>query len=341
VYNELVVDLPGVIYLHETGFNGVVYIDVVILVNFIMDYLILWVSGKLSSLRIIKLRLMAAAGLGALYSLVVFLPEKSVFATLSAKILCSVMMLILGYAPVALSKFLRLLCFLYLTTFAMGGAVIGAIYLFTRTPGYIQVWNGAAILSNTFNYYWLVFGIVTAFFLGNGGPAWIRKKWLENNFTRNLVIGIDGREISLEAYLDTGNQLKDPLTRKPVIVLEAQVLKGFVPEEFLQAVVNKKETELASLGNLLDKEWVKRLRLINFTSVGKKQGLIVGLRVDFVEVRTKNEIIRADDTIIGLVDGILSRREKYKALLPLQLLQEYTYKEELYAASRKDCGSKL
>jgi stage II sporulation protein GA (sporulation sigma-E factor processing peptidase) len=325
-----------VIYLQETGFNAVVYIDVVILVNFIMDYFILWVSGKLSGLKIRKFRLMAAAGLGSAYSLVVFLPEKSLYATLVAKIVCSIMMLLLGYAPVVLGIFLRLLCYFYITTFAMGGAVIGAIYLFTSSPGYIQVWNGAAIINSRFNYYWLLFGIITAVFLGKGGPAWMRKKWLEHNFSRNLVIGIEGREISLEAFLDTGNQLRDPLTKKPVIIMEVQALKGFVPEEFLKAAVKKGEVELASLGDRLEKEWVKRLRLINYISVGKAQGLMVGLRVDFVEIRTKREIIKTEDTVIGLVDGILTRKGKYMALLPPQLLQEYTYKEELYAASRKD-----
>ena len=47
--------------MDETGLSVEVYVDILILVNFIMDFLILWVAGKLTSFRIRIGRLIAAA----------------------------------------------------------------------------------------------------------------------------------------------------------------------------------------------------------------------------------------------------------------------------------------
>jgi stage II sporulation protein GA (sporulation sigma-E factor processing peptidase) len=45
-----------------------IYLDVLILENIVMNYLILWTSGKLSKMRTTNLRLFMGALLGALYA---------------------------------------------------------------------------------------------------------------------------------------------------------------------------------------------------------------------------------------------------------------------------------
>lgn len=328
--------------MDETGLSVEVYVDILILVNFIMDFLILWVAGKLTSFRIRIGRLIAAALLGAFYSLVVFLPENTIYTTLIAKILCSVLMVLLAYAPMELGAFFRAMCYLYIASFAMGGAVIGAIYLSSSKSGDIQVLNGAAILPVAFNYPWLLVGVITAIFLGNGGVAWVRKNILTQKLVYHLIISIDEKEIFVEALLDTGNQLTDPVTQKPVIILGTQALKGYVPEKVLKAVGSNEDNRITSLGEGLEAEWVRRLRLINFNSVGKKQGLMIGLRVDYIEVRTEKKKIRSEDIVIGLIDGVLTKSGKYQALLPPLLFEEYCNKEDLYApAAGENIGIKL
>jgi stage II sporulation protein GA (sporulation sigma-E factor processing peptidase) len=156
-----------------------------------------------------------------------------------------------------------------------------------------------------------------------------------------LLIGIDEKEIFVEALLDTGNQLTDPVTQKPVIILGTKVLKGYVPEKVLKAVGSNEDNRITSLGEGLEAEWVRRLRLINFNSVGKKQGLMLGLRVDYIEVRTEKKKIRSEDIVIGLIDGVLNKSGKYQALLPPLLFEEYFNKEDLYAAAGENIGIKL
>lgn len=308
--------------LQTAGVTADVYVDVVILVNFVMDFFVLWAAGKLARIQTRFFRLVLGALAGAAYALVVFLPESSFLTSLPAKLCCSVLMAVLAYTPLSIFGFLRSLCYLYLVTFVMGGAVIAAIYLTSPAPGYIQVWNGAAVLLGGFTYSWLFVGIVLAVLLGYGGITLVRRNWLEQNLLHRLVIGIRGENVSLEAFMDTGNQLSDPLTSKPVIVAEVSALAKVLPPELLQAVSCESDQQFASLGGKLEQEWASRLRLIPFNSVGREHGLMVGFRPDYVEVKSKNRRIICRDTVIGLVNRTFSKERKYSALLPPQLFEE-------------------
>ena len=67
--------------MEETGLTVKVYLDVILLVNFIMDFFfILWATGKLSNLPVKISRLVLGAFIGALYSIAVLLPQWSFLA---------------------------------------------------------------------------------------------------------------------------------------------------------------------------------------------------------------------------------------------------------------------
>lgn len=325
-------------HLSETGPVMEVYVDVVILVNFLMDYLILWATARLGGVRTLRRRLALAAGTGALYTLVIFLPSYSFYTSLAAKVICSIIMALLAFAPLKRGPFLRILAYFYMTTFAMGGAVIGAAYLFSGAGGLILTRNGAAILPGSFQYYWLAAALAAALFLGSGGLNWARKRWLEKELTGTLVIGIGERRLSLETFVDTGNSLSDPLTGKPVIVTEARMLQGFVPEEVLAAATAPETLQLPQMSLQGDSVWLTRLRLLNYEAVGTKRGLMLGVKTDYLEFTTTAGIIRANNIVIGLMNGILAGKGKYQALIPPQFIREYENKEAQYAAAEGKAG---
>lgn len=304
------------------GVTAEVYVDAVLLVNFVMDYFILWSAGKLARLHIRIMRLILGAAAGALYSLVIFLPENSFFSSVWAKIICSFIMILLAYAPLSFGRFLRSLCCLYVIAFTMGGAVIAAMNLTAGGPEYIQVYNGAAVMFGGFNYSWLLIGLGMAVMLGYGGFSVIRKNWLEQQLLYDLNIVISGRSICLKALLDTGNHLVDPLTQNPVVVVEAQALENYVPQEILEAAAKEEEGQLTALLGALEQNWSTRVRLIPFNSLGRKHGLLVGVRPDLLEITMGKKLLSCRNVLLGLVDRNFAKGSRYQALLPPQLIQE-------------------
>ena len=74
-----------------------VYADVLLAVNFLIDYLLLLFCARLSGRRIIRKRLLAGALVGALTSLVIFLPPLSFWPMTLLKAGIAVLMVRLAY----------------------------------------------------------------------------------------------------------------------------------------------------------------------------------------------------------------------------------------------------
>lgn len=308
--------------MEATGLLSQVYVDVMLAVNFIMDFFILWAVGRLTNTPGRFHRLVLGALLGASYSLVIFFPESTFMNSLGAKFLCSLAMIILAFAPMSFKAVFRSLLYLYIVSFAMGGAVIAAIYLNDGSPGYIQVLNGAAVYFGSFHYGWLSVGVGVALLMGLGGYYYLRKNWLQQALVHSLMIRFAGKTVYLQALLDTGNQLCDPLSKKPVIVVETGVLKDLLPPSILEAVAGSEEINLPALTCRINEEWSGRLRLIPFNSVGRTHGMMLGLRPDGVEIRNKKKAIYCKDVVIGLINRDLSKEDKYQALLHPALFEE-------------------
>ncbi|HHY05356.1 MAG TPA: sigma-E processing peptidase SpoIIGA [Clostridia bacterium] len=296
-----------------------VYLDIILLVNFIMDFFLLWATGKMTNLPIKISRLCWGAILGAFYSLVIFLPKLPVGISFLAKNIGALIMVMVAYPPQNVRKFVRALVYLYVLSFTMGGAICAAVYLTGTTSGLIQAWNGVGILGGI-HYGWLTIGLIIALFLGYSGFHHLRKSWLQQQLINKLTICFNEHEVKVTALLDTGNQLTDPLTKKPVIVVESAVLEKVLPKEIMQKV-SRENLEINELFASLDQGWVSRVRLIPFNSVGKSHGLMVGLRPDVVVIKNERQEIITSDVVLGLVNKSLSREGQYGALLHPQILQ--------------------
>src|SRR5690606_20814561 len=110
----------------------------------------------------------------------------------------------------------------------------------------------------------------------------VRKKQqlIEQNLV-NVNITIQGVEISCVALIDTGNQLYDPLTRAPVVIVEAQLLEPSFPE--LVAALKSNSVSAYNFSELSDElldKWQTKIKIIPFRSVNKDGQFIVALKPD-------------------------------------------------------------
>ncbi|MGI6606961.1 MAG: sigma-E processing peptidase SpoIIGA [Peptococcia bacterium] len=314
--------------MNESELVVEVYLDILLLVNFVMDFIILWVTGKMANLTRRKLKITLGALCGALYSLVIFFPAWPVLGSFLAKFACSLLMVWLAFRPLPLGKYLRVLAYFYGLSFAMGGAVLGAIFLLDTQSGSLQSWNGVSLLAGL-DFGWLLVGLVVALLLAYGGFNCLKKNWLQQKLVSKLLISLNNQQVTLSALLDTGNQLIDPVSQKPVIVAEAGALKTLLPETLWLQICREPydKHDLYFSFTRLEEEWQSRLSLIPFNSVGKMDGVLVGLRPDFVTINNGAYSITTTDVVIGLVNRALSREGQYTALLQPQIWQDNQMKK--------------
>ena len=131
----------------------------------------------------------------------------------------------------------------------------------------------------------------------------------------DIKININNKCVYIKAIIDTGNFLKEPITKTPVIVVEKQTLLEIVPScilDNLNKIINGENIELG--------EYISKIRLIPFTSLGKENGILLGIKADKVLVEIEEKNIILDNVIIGIYNGILSKTNKYHALIGLEIL---------------------
>ncbi|MGB9791009.1 MAG: sigma-E processing peptidase SpoIIGA [Thermacetogeniaceae bacterium] len=292
-----------------------IYVDILFIINFIMDYVVLWATAKFSQIRCVPWRLATASFTGSLYSIVVLLPECGFMAAFWIKLLVSVLMVVLAFVPLSLKKLGRVLLYFYLITFAMGGTVFGLIYLFSS----ISIDSGLNYVPIT--YLWLVWGFLIILLAGKWGIPYLRKSFLGDLLKVPLIIKFFGHELKVTGLVDTGNQLVDPLTGDPVVIVEQEIVAPYLPPRIKEALADSGELELAKLVNSFsEEEKILPFRLIPFTTIGKHHGMLIGFKPEEVKIIAGDQEIRNTNVVICLYNRRLSPRGGYRALIHPDLL---------------------
>lgn len=287
-----------------------VYADLSFLINFLMDFLILWASASLAGITVRYKRIALASLLGGIYAVGFLFPGLEKYYSLPLKILFSCLMLLIAIWPQNWKEFKKAFIYFYFINFLVAGATIAASYVFNRNP-----WD------NSFTIWYLLVGIACALAIGRFGKTYLVNKLIPSMLNFDIELRFDNNSCKGCAFLDTGNNLRDPLTNRPVIVAEYQFLKTCLPADFT-SVVDKLQNEKEMLDALIDTGWAKRLRIIPFSSIGRKNGMMLGIRADQVIINNGTEDLFYANTVVGIYNEKLSAEDKYHFLIPSQMLQE-------------------
>jgi stage II sporulation protein GA (sporulation sigma-E factor processing peptidase) len=299
-----------------------IYLDIVVLENIVINYLILLVTAKFSKNKADSLRLLLGAILGTAYLvLMILLPEMKVYTTVISKLLLSIAMVALAFNFMRLTVFLKTLAMFYAATFLFAGAGF-ALMFFNREWGIMR--NGVLMTSPPFlNTKWseLLLAFAVAFIILRVVWSAIQNKFLREKMMVRLIISFDKKAIELYALVDTGNSLHDPLTNMPVVVVEFTAIKDLLPEDIKCIFEKDLDDDLNRITTAIScSAWFSRFRLIPFTSLGKENGMLIGFRPDFIEIGNEEEKRGVQDVIVGIYNRALSKNEQYKALLNPELM---------------------
>lgn len=297
-----------------------VYLDEVVLGNWLMNFAILWVTARFGRLTASTARLAAAAGIGAVYALAMFFPVGHILLGTPVKVLVSLVMAACAFAPLPVRRFTAAVLIFYLVSFAMGGLVFGIGYFLGGTASY-QAFPGVMDFPRRFFWPAVLISLAAALAAGRTGAAYVRRRLLKSLFQIPVVLTMFGKQVTVKGLMDTGNLLRDPLTGQPVIVVEADALRELLPEELGRLLKPKYGPDFYTLLETWeDRRWATRFRLVPYRSLGDTNGLMPGFRPDKVELRYGGKLMAVPDVVVALYDRELSADHDYRALLSPRLL---------------------
>lgn len=245
----------------------VVYIDVLFLLNFAADYLLLLACAKITGEVIFRMRLSLGALLGAFYAAALFLPGCGWLSGTLCRIGCAVLMVLIAFGKSR--RFLRLLLVFFAVSAALGGVILAIQLLgaggLTLENGVLYTGFDARVLLITIILSYVVLSTVFERAARHGGAR-------GDLGSADLCIG--GRNLCLTVLKDTGNTLTDPIRNRPVMVAEAQAVRQLLPGEIDPA------DPVGSLERLRDEAERKRFCLLPYRAVGVENGLLLAVRAD-------------------------------------------------------------
>jgi len=267
-----------------------IYIDVLVGVNLFINYFLLLAVSKFLSIPVKRLRVFAAAALGAVYSLTILLPEVNLFLSFIMKLFMAATIVLVAYPFHGLKQLLRQLAAFYIMSFAFAGFML-ALWFFIAPQGLII--NNSVVYFNISPFLLIILTVICYVVIrvinrltGRQAPDQI--------FCR-IKIDHDGKSVSCMAKVDTGNSLTEPFSNYPVVVVYEQCVAILVPGE--------------SSG---------KIRLVPFQAVSGS-GLLPAFKPDLLTVVCGQKQIEIHNVYIAVTKSKLG---EFSALLNPDLLQK-------------------
>ncbi|MBR3116710.1 MAG: sigma-E processing peptidase SpoIIGA [Bacilli bacterium] len=192
-----------------------VYLDVILVINLIFDFIVLLSSSIILKRKVKLIRIVLGSLIGSLSMLILFIR----FNTISLfifKIVVSSLMIISVYGFKNIRYFVKNTYYFYLISVITGGIIYFVNNQFMT--------NNKLLFSSTYSYN-IILGIILSII---GLIIYIRNiKSLKTNYNKylNVVIYFKNYELKVNAFLDTGNKLKDPYLFRPIILLNKNMVK--------------------------------------------------------------------------------------------------------------------
>lgn len=283
----------------------VIYLDVLILINLYVTYFQILAVAAFTHRKTVWYRKLSAAGIGAVASLSIFIPQEMVLTLTLLKIFLCALIAFVAFGYTGFRAYAVSVLFLMLVSFVFSGLML-------------CVWLFAAPMKMLFINGTVYFGIDTMTIILSTCAAYgvvrIIRYILDKNGKTDgkytVIIKNNGRECRLSALADSGNGMVDCFSGLPVIVCRRDMCADVSPPA-IDMIENN--SDISEIGT----QMIKGVRIMPFSTVGKG-GLICMFKAESVVIDDEtNEEKYPVNALIGIVIG---GRQEYEAIFNTKIL---------------------
>ena len=196
----------------------IVYVDVLIFINAVTDYLLINLSSAITGSRIHTLRLALTSLFASFFSLLIFLPYLGIFPEILIRVFSAMLICLMGYGYKSFKLYLKNF-FAFLTVSVIFNGLMSVIWVVFKPSG--MVVNNSAVYFNISAIETIIFS-VASYILIRIVLSIIRRA---SPYARrcNVKLQNDGRCVEVTGLVDTGNSLKDIYKGRQVIITDESV----------------------------------------------------------------------------------------------------------------------
>lgn len=262
----------------------IVYLDVLLIENFLINFFLIVVSIQLLRFKFKYRRVIIASILGSVYTLTILFENLHMFTLIPFKILIVLFMLLIVIGKRSIITFCKSIAIFFVVSIAFSGFCF--VFAMAENPYNI---TGAFTIKNYSSKY-LLFSLIILYISSFRIYAFFKERAIINNFLYKLEFELNGEQVNTMAFLDTGNELVEPATMLPVIILEKQVIAKC---------------------NIDDKKYF----YIPYKSVDGITNRMKGIKVHDIKLENNSGHNITSNVIIAICDTKLSADGDFNALL--------------------------
>ncbi|MFQ8649658.1 MAG: sigma-E processing peptidase SpoIIGA [Lachnospira sp.] len=278
--------------------------DILFGINYCMDLVILLIVNRIMRYHASAIRLLLSSTLGAVWSVAaVMIPDRyRLFVNLCTYFIVTALMLAVINSPLniikaqqsnkdryALTNYLKELfkgMIIMLSVACFSGGIMHMIVYYTYAG-----WIIRRILV-TYNQliYLILISVVVIIVI-----ARVYRTYRKNSDIYKVTVIVDNHKIMLHGIVDTGNQLTDKYTGKPVNVMDKSYFENVL-------------YQINDYGRL-------KYHFIPYRTIGNNEGIIEVITSDYMYISGKDETKAYKGALIGLSDRKVSQNGEYQALI--------------------------
>lgn len=261
----------------------IVYIDRLFLLQLVQSCVLLLLTRAFLRSTVTLKRIVSAAAAGALFFSIIFLlsglsaRQKVLFFALG-----SAATLWLAFRIRSLQLFCRAIILYHAAAFLLAGAMYAMLRAAGKRPAMTTLQASLCIVAA-------------------GTAALSIFRW-EKKKEQTVIVTITLEEgdvrITLKALIDSGNSLYDPISQRPVCVVERAALEGKIPLDIPE-----------------------KFRLIPYHSLGRKHGMMQAVEIEKLKVKKEGQELVIEKALLGLYENKVTQSGAYQMILHPALLE--------------------
>ena len=260
-----------------------IYLDLVLIENFIVDMFLILITCKLISVNVNGKRLLLSSFIGAIYSITMVIEELIIFTLLPIQLFVAFFMISLLLKESTIKIKLKGMGVYILSAITLSGMC----FCFSMCQNVYSLYEGFTI--NNYSIKYLIISIMIIYIVYERAHSYFKERIAVTSFMYDIELLIDGVKYIIRGFLDTGNELREPITNLPCIIIEEDYISNF---------------------KMVDES----MYYIPYSAIGYS-GKLKGFKVDKVRIRRESDEWREIEAIICPCREVLSRDREFNALL--------------------------
>lgn len=253
--------------------------------------------------------------IGGGYATLHLWPQFQTIYSFPVKVMISLVMIWIAFGFIHLFAFMRNLGVFYFICFVTGGAMIALHFILTgesQTSGGIFFTETRTGWGSPVSWGFILIGFPLVWMYAKLSFRTLEQQQHIHRFLLPVRIQVKGKQLECTGLVDTGNQLRDPITRAPVIMVELKQLEEKIPASLIDMV---KEKDWEQGWAHLPPEWMVKVKLIPYRVAGGETEMMIAFKPDQVEIWQDDGWNNVGRVLIGIDVGCLSSDGTYQAII--------------------------